>query len=89
MIIKPVSLFSKASPGLTVRFFFFAGERRGFLKEGVKIDLKAPMSPLESPTFFPSAHQWFLTCTDALGRHLCILGFNTKCGRHPYHRYER
>jgi hypothetical protein len=42
--------FSNASPGLTVRFL--GGEHRGFLNERVKIYRMAPMSPLNSPTFF-------------------------------------
>jgi hypothetical protein len=32
--------------------FVFGGDERGFLKEGVKAFLTAPMSPLNSPTFF-------------------------------------
>ncbi len=44
------AVFSNASPGLTVRFF--GGEHRGFLTEGVKNYQIAPMSPLNSPTFF-------------------------------------
>jgi hypothetical protein len=47
------SVFLNASPGLTVRFL--GGEHRGFLKEGVKAYM-APMSPLNSPTFFLSPH---------------------------------
>ncbi len=31
---------------------FFVGDDRGILKEGVKTFLMAPMSPLNSPTFF-------------------------------------
>ncbi len=31
---------------------FFGGEHRGFLKKGVKTYRMAPMSPLNSPTFF-------------------------------------
>jgi hypothetical protein len=45
------SAYSNASPDLTVRFFF-VGEHRDFLKEGVKTYRMAPMSPLDSPTFF-------------------------------------
>jgi hypothetical protein len=41
--------FQNASFGLTVRFW---GEHRGFLEEGVKTYRMAPMSPLNSPTFF-------------------------------------
>ncbi len=33
---------------------FFGGDDRGFLKEGVKTYLMAPMRPLNSPTFFLS-----------------------------------
>jgi hypothetical protein len=31
---------------------FFLGDNRGFLKEGVDAYQGAPMSPLNSPTFF-------------------------------------
>ncbi len=48
------AIFSNASPGLMVHFS--GGEHRGFLKEGVKTYWMAPMSPLNSPTFFLSAH---------------------------------
>jgi hypothetical protein len=44
------TVFSNASPGLRVSFFLC--EHRGFLKEGVKTYGMAPMSPLNSPTFF-------------------------------------
>jgi hypothetical protein len=35
---------------------FFGVEHRGFLKEGSKTHLIAPMWPLKSPTFFSSSH---------------------------------
>jgi hypothetical protein len=41
---------SNASPRLMVRFL--GGERRSFLKDGVKTYQLAPMSPPNSPTFF-------------------------------------
>jgi hypothetical protein len=41
---------SNASPGWTVHFL--GGDDRCFLKEGVKTYLMAPVSPLNSPTFF-------------------------------------
>ncbi len=40
---------------LTERFFF-VGDDWGFLQEGMKTYLMAPMSPLNSPTIFPSSH---------------------------------
>ncbi len=36
---------------LAERFVFFESDDRGFLKEGAKTYLMAPMSPLNSPTF--------------------------------------
>jgi hypothetical protein len=45
---------------LWVNGSFFLGEHRGFLKEGVKIYRMAPMSPLNSPTFFFCLHIYSL-----------------------------
>ncbi len=50
--LKAVS--SNASPGWTDRFF--RRDNRGLLKEVVKTCLVAPMSPLNSPTYFLSSH---------------------------------
>jgi hypothetical protein len=50
--LKAVS--SNASTDWTVRFL--EGDDRGLLKEGFKIYLMAPMSPLSSPTVFLFAH---------------------------------
>jgi hypothetical protein len=41
---------------LAERFFFFGGDYQGFLKEGVKTYLVAPMSPFNSPKFFLLSH---------------------------------
>jgi hypothetical protein len=41
---------------LVAEWFVFWGDAWGFLKEGVKTHRMAPISPLNSPTFFLSLH---------------------------------
>ncbi len=52
---------------LVAEQFFYGSDDRGFLKEGVKTYLMAPMSPLVSHKFFFCLHiysLWSLVCTN-------------------------
>jgi hypothetical protein len=45
---------------------FFEGDDRGFLKDGVMTYLMAPISPINSPTYFRSSNLYYMAFTSNL-----------------------